>query len=56
MQLNYNESLGAPKVPKVKWSDVGGLDNVKEEIIKTVKLPLKYPELVKMSGLKRSGN
>jgi peroxin-6 len=55
MQLNYNESLGAPKVPKVKWSDVGGLDNVKEEIIKTVKLPLKYPELVKMSGLKRSG-
>lgn len=54
MQSNYTESLGAPKVPKVQWSDVGGLDDVKHEIIKTINLPLKHPELLK-SGLKRSG-
>lgn len=56
MQLNYNESLGAPKVPKVQWSDVGGLTKVKDEIIKTINLPLKHPELLKSSGLKRSGD
>ncbi|CAH0547485.1 unnamed protein product [Brassicogethes aeneus] len=55
MQSNYNKSLGAPKVPKVKWSDVGGLSEVKDEIIKTINLPLKHPELLKNSGLKRSG-
>lgn len=56
MQSNYNESIGAPKVPKVQWSDVGGLTDVKEEIIKTVNLPLKHPEFFKKSGLKQSGN
>lgn len=55
MQKNYNESIGAPKVPKVLWSDVGGLSDVKEEIIKTINLPLKHPDLFKKTGLKRSG-
>ncbi|XP_071053095.1 peroxisomal ATPase PEX6 isoform X2 [Onthophagus taurus] len=55
LQANYTESLGAPKVPKVQWSDVGGLTDVKEEIIKTINLPLKHPKLLKTSGLKRSG-
>lgn len=55
MQSNYSESLGAPRVPQVKWSDVGGLTEVKEEIIKTIKLPLRHPELLKTTGLKRSG-
>lgn len=55
MQSNYNESIGAPKVPKVLWSDVGGLIEVKEEIVKTVNLPLKHPEFFKNTGLKRSG-
>lgn len=54
MQSKYTESLGAPKVPKVQWSDVGGLEDVKHEIIKTINLPLKHPELLKC-GLKRSG-
>lgn len=54
MQNSYTESLGAPKVPKVQWSDVGGLEDVKQEIIKTINLPLKHPELLK-TGLKRSG-
>ncbi|XP_066256260.1 peroxisomal ATPase PEX6 isoform X2 [Euwallacea similis] len=55
MQSNYNESLGAPKVPKTQWSDVGGLSDVKEEIIKTINLPLKHPKLFESSGLSRSG-
>ncbi|XP_050312238.1 peroxisome assembly factor 2 isoform X2 [Anthonomus grandis grandis] len=55
MQKNYNESLGAPKVPKVRWADVGGLTDVKEEIIKTINLPLKHPEFFEKSGLSRSG-
>lgn len=56
MQSSYNQSIGAPKVPKVQWSDVGGLKDVKEEIIRTVNLPLKHPEFLKKSGLKRSGD
>ncbi|XP_044256953.1 peroxisome assembly factor 2 [Tribolium madens] len=55
MQSNYSESLGAPRVPQVKWSDVGGLTEVKQEIIKTIKLPLRHPGLLKSTGLKRSG-
>lgn len=55
MQGNYSKSMGAPKVPKVEWSDIGGLDDVKAEIIKTVQLPLKHPEYFTISGLKRSG-
>lgn len=55
MQSNYNQSLGAPKVPKVHWSDVGGLVDVKEEIVRTIQLPMKHSNLLKMSGLKRSG-
>lgn len=55
MQRNYNESIGAPKVPKVLWSDVGGLNDVKQEINKTINLPLKHPDIFKKTGLKRSG-
>ncbi|KAL1516916.1 hypothetical protein ABEB36_000748 [Hypothenemus hampei] len=55
MQSNYSESLGAPKVPQVQWSDIGGLTDVKEEIIKSINLPLKHPDLFKKSRLSRSG-
>ncbi|GJQ78747.1 hypothetical protein Trydic_g2781 [Trypoxylus dichotomus] len=55
MQANYSESMGAPKVPRVQWSDIGGLGDVKAEIIRTINLPLKHPELLKGSGLRRSG-
>lgn len=55
MQSNYSKSMGAPKVPKVQWCDIGGLDNIKKEIIKTVQLPLKHPEYFTANSLKRSG-
>lgn len=36
---------GAPKVPNVKWEDIGGLIEAKREILDTVQLPLQHPEL-----------
>ncbi len=33
------------EVPNVKWSDVGGLEEIKEELREAVEWPLKYPEL-----------
>lgn len=44
----YTKSIGASKVQTVKWDDVGGLINVKEEIISALK-PSTH-------NMKRSGN
>ena len=49
-----SQSMNAPSIPEVRWEDVGGLQNVISELLDTIQLPLKYPELVD-SGLKRSG-
>lgn len=46
--------MNAPQIPEVHWEDVGGLQPVISELLDTIQLPLKYPELVS-SGLKRSG-
>ena len=40
------------EVPKVTWDDVGGLEDVKREIIEAVEWPLKYPEKFKKFGIK----
>lgn len=37
--------------PKVKWSDVGGLDEQVEEIKEVIELPLKNPALFKKIGI-----
>ncbi|MCA0768142.1 hypothetical protein KQW08_24825, partial [Vibrio vulnificus] len=31
----YSESIGAPRIPKVSWDDIGGLAKVREEILET---------------------
>lgn len=54
MQSAYAGSIGAPKIPSVMWKDIGGLENVKKEILQTVTMPLKHPELT-AGGLSRSG-
>jgi len=33
------------EVPDVKWEDVGGLEDVKEELSEAIEWPLKYPEV-----------
>ncbi|BGP35154.1 peroxisomal assembly protein [Rhodotorula toruloides] len=51
----YSESIGAPKIPNVTWDDVGGLANVKSDILDTIQLPLEHPELFADGLKKRSG-
>lgn len=33
------------EVPDVRWSDIGGMDDIKQTLIDAVELPLKHPEL-----------
>jgi peroxin-6 len=51
----FSDSIGAPRIPNVKWEDIGGLDLVKDEILDTIDMPLKHPELFKSGLKKRSG-
>ncbi|KAF4283463.1 peroxisomal assembly protein [Aspergillus fumigatus] len=52
---NFADSIGAPKIPNVKWEDVGGLTNVKDALVETIQLPLERPELFAKGMKKRSG-
>lgn len=54
MQALFADSLGAPKVPKVLWSDIGGLAKLKEEIQTSIGLPLRHLHLMG-KNLRRSG-
>lgn len=54
-RATYSESIGAPKIPNVSWDDVGGLANVKTDILDTIQLPLQHPELFSRGLKKRSG-
>jgi transitional endoplasmic reticulum ATPase len=38
------------EVPDVKWSDVGGLEDIKQELKEAVEWPLKYPEVFKKAN------
>jgi peroxin-6 len=54
-KVSYTENFGAPRIPKVSWSDIGGLATAKADILDTIRLPLEHPELF-ADGLKqRSG-
>ena len=35
------------EVPDVKWDDVGGLEDIKRDMMEAIEWPLKYPELFK---------
>ncbi|XP_053965999.1 peroxisomal ATPase PEX6 isoform X1 [Anastrepha ludens] len=54
MQTSFADSLGAPKVPKVLWSDIGGLSKLKDEIQSSIGLPLNHMHLMG-KNLRRSG-
>ena len=40
------------EVPNVKWDDIGGLDDVKQELKEAVEWPLKHPASFKRLGIK----
>ncbi|MCD6492757.1 MAG: AAA family ATPase, partial [Archaeoglobaceae archaeon] len=40
------------EIPRVTWRDVGGLEDVKREIIEAVEWPLKFPEKFKKFGIR----
>lgn len=40
------------EVPNVRWEDIGGLENVKQELIEAVELPVKHPERFKKMGIR----
>ncbi|KAL3647988.1 peroxisomal assembly protein [Castilleja foliolosa] len=48
-------ALGTPKVPNIKWDDVGGLEDVKKSILDTIQLPLLHKDLFSSGLRKRSG-
>ncbi len=39
------------EVPEVRWDDIGGLDQVKQELRETVEWPLKYPHMFEELGI-----
>ena len=55
LQGSASSKLGAPKIPNVKWEDVGGLIEAKKEILDTIQLPLEHPELFASGLRQRSG-
>ncbi|XP_055603194.1 uncharacterized protein LOC129751616 isoform X2 [Uranotaenia lowii] len=54
MQASFSDSLGAPKVPKVLWSEIGGLAKLKTEIQNSIGLPLRHKKLLG-KNMRRSG-
>jgi len=38
------------EVPDVRWKDVGGLEDIKKELMEAIEWPLKYPELFKKAN------
>ncbi len=38
------------EIPDVKWEDIGGLDDMKEQLKEAIEWPLKYPEVFKKAN------
>lgn len=51
MQDILSSDIGSPKIPKVYWDDIGGLINLKNEIIRRIELPLLNNSGIKSSGI-----
>ena len=42
------------EVPNVKWADIGGLEDVKKQLIEMVQWPFEHPEIFLKYGQKPS--
>ena len=40
------------EIPNVSWEDIGGLDEIKQELQEAVEWPLKYPKLFEKAGIR----
>ncbi len=40
------------EIPSVKWKDIGGLDDIKQQLIEAVEWPIKNPEAFKRLGVR----
>ncbi|XP_003746632.2 peroxisome assembly factor 2-like [Galendromus occidentalis] len=54
IQMESSKNVGAPQIPSVKWSDIGGLEEAKKNILDTVQSPLRHFRIAH-SSLSRSG-
>ena len=57
MQQHQAKCSNAPVIPNVRWADVGGLKEAKQEILDTIQLPLRYARWFRSGGggARRSG-
>ena len=39
------------EVPEVRWSDIGGLDDIKQELRESIEWPMKYPQIFEKMGI-----
>ncbi|KAI2806210.1 peroxisomal assembly protein [Blomia tropicalis] len=54
-EQNQNSGCGLLQVPNVSWSDIGGLNDVKQNILETIEMPLKLGFKFSSLGVRRSG-
>ncbi len=40
------------ETPNIKWDDVGGLDNIKQELVEAVEWPIKFPDNFTRMGIR----
>jgi len=39
--------------PNMRWSDIGGLDSIKQELVSSIEWPLRYPDLFREAGVRQ---
>ena len=54
-QRQHGHNVVSTKLQPVKWSDVGGLEEAKKEILESVQMPILYPDLFASGAKRRAG-
>jgi hypothetical protein len=49
------ENKQTNRIPRVLWSDIGGLDRVRKVVLDLIQLPVQYPHLFRSHVAKKSG-